>query len=215
MSDRLEEPPALPLPMFPLGMVLFPHLPLQLRAFEPRYRALARDCAAQGREFGVVLIERGHEVGGGDSRFAVGTVAHLAEEVELPSGQWLLGAWGTRRIRIRTWLPDDPYPLALVQTIPEQRLGPDGASLLAEAERPVRRALALAAELGLAPPAPATVRLAEDPDVAAWQLCGIAPLNPLDRQAVLEEDDPAERLRRLLGLAQEACDVLAYRLSGL
>ena len=62
------EPLLLPLPMFPLGCVLFPHAHLPLHVFEPRYRTLTRDCLRTDREFGVVLIERGSEVGGGDSR---------------------------------------------------------------------------------------------------------------------------------------------------
>jgi len=124
MSDTPDPPADRAYAVLPVkNTVLFPHLPLTLRAFEPRYRALVRDCIAHGREFGVVLIERGMEVGGGDSRFAVGTAAHLAEEMELPDGQWLIAARGTRRIRVQTWLPDDPYPLALVQTLPEAGLG--------------------------------------------------------------------------------------------
>ena len=61
--------------MFPLGNVLFPHAQLPLHVFEPRYRALAETCLAGDGEFGVVLIERGSEVGGGDTRFSIGTVA--------------------------------------------------------------------------------------------------------------------------------------------
>ena len=56
--------------MFPLGTVLFPTLILPLHVFEPRYRALVENClAAPQPEFGVVLIERGSEVGGDDVRF--------------------------------------------------------------------------------------------------------------------------------------------------
>jgi Lon protease-like protein len=55
------------LPMFPLGSVLFPHMPLPLRVFEERYLVmLSRILADDPAEFGVVLIERGQEVGGGD-----------------------------------------------------------------------------------------------------------------------------------------------------
>ena len=56
------------LPMFPLGSVLFPHMPLPLHVFEPRYRALVDHCVAAAErdeppEFGVVLIERGQRGG--------------------------------------------------------------------------------------------------------------------------------------------------------
>ena len=56
-------------PMFPLGSVLFPHALLPLRIFEPRYQALLDSCLAGDGRFGVVLIERGFEVGGGEDRF--------------------------------------------------------------------------------------------------------------------------------------------------
>src|SRR5438270_10838595 len=80
------------LPMFPLGTVLLPFAHLPLHIFEPRYRALVKDCLAGDGEFGVVLIERGHEVGGGDVRFGVGTVAHIVQTAELPDGRGLVRA---------------------------------------------------------------------------------------------------------------------------
>jgi uncharacterized protein len=56
-------------PMFPLGMVLFPGQVLPLNVFEARYRQMITDCLArQQHQFGVVLIERGSEVGGRDMR---------------------------------------------------------------------------------------------------------------------------------------------------
>ena len=211
----MAEFPALPLPMFPLGTVLFPHMPLPLHVFEERYKALVHDTLRHGREFGVVLIERGHEVGGGDSRFGVGTVARIVAEAELAGGRWALLARGERRIRIADWLPDDPYPVALVEALPED----PGAAVaevdrLARAEKEVRRGLALAAELGVAGVAPATVDLDPDPAVAAWQLCAVAPLGPVDRQRLLEAEGAAGRLELLVGLAADAADLFAHRLSG-
>ena len=58
------------MPMFPLGTVLFPHALLPLRVFEPRYREMTARVLREDGEFGVVLIERGSEVGGGDSASA-------------------------------------------------------------------------------------------------------------------------------------------------
>ncbi|MGH9178281.1 MAG: LON peptidase substrate-binding domain-containing protein [Acidimicrobiales bacterium] len=210
------EPVALPMPMFPLGSVLFPHVLLPLHVFEPRYRALVQDCLRHTLEFGVVLIERGFEVGGGDTRFGVGTVARIREAAPLPDGRWALLCAGARRIRVRSWLPDDPYPLALVEPRPDRGLAPDdvdAARLVAEAEAAVRRALALAGELDEAP-VPATFELDGDADVAAWQLAAVAPLGPVDHQRLLEVDDAAARLRLLAELARDAASVLAYRLSG-
>ena len=201
------------LPMFPLGTVLFPYAPLPLHIFEPRYRSLVTDCLAGDREFGVVLIERGFEVGGGDSRFNVGTVARLVEASELPDGRWVLMTVGTRRISVATWIPDDPYPLALVHDLPEPPFESASEHALAEAEEAVRRCLAYKAELE-EPAAPAMVRLDDDPLRRAYQLAAIAPLGPVDQQQLLESPGVNELIVRLAEVAGEAATLLAYRLSG-
>ena len=102
------------LPMFPLGAVLFPHASMPLHVFEPRYRALMRDCLAGDHRFGVVLIARGSEVGGGDERTTLGTRGVITEAIELADGRWVLEVEGEARIAVTEWLPDDPYPVALV-----------------------------------------------------------------------------------------------------
>ena len=204
--------PAYELPMFPLGAVLLPHAVTSLHIFEPRYRALAKHCTAANGEFGVVLIERGHEVGGGDARFTVGTAAHIVEAAELADGRWLLAAIGRRRISVVEWLPDAPYPLALVQDLDDVALGPDDVELLTAAERLVRRGLGYMAELG-EPAPPLTVELDADPDVRAYELAAVAPIGPLDRQRLLEEADGRRRIERLIGLVEEENAVLAHRLA--
>ena len=96
--------------MFPLSSVLFPGAELPLHVFEPRYRELTDDCLAGDGEFGVVLIARGSEVGGGDQRFGVGTVAHIEAASPFDDGRWALlaeggagspwrGGWPTTPIR--------------------------------------------------------------------------------------------------------------------
>lgn len=205
-------PVAVPLPMFPLGSVLFPHMPLALHVFEDRYRALVRDCLRHGNEFGVVLIERGAEVGGGDSRFGVGTVARIVQAAEFPDGRWDLLCVGARRVRITAWLPDDPYPLALVEEMAEPAAGAEADPARQAAERAVRHALALAAELAEAT-YDANFSLADDAGVAAHQLAAVAPLGPVDGQRVLEIAAPEERLWLLAELADDLAGVLAFRLS--
>ena len=215
MNHPSRTPPApLPMPMFPLGTVLFPRQPLPLHIFEQRYRQLTADCLQSGNEFGVVLIERGSEVGGGDVRFAMGTVARIVEAARLPDGRWAMLAVGARRIRVDCWLPDDPYPLAMVEEVRGAWLPEADVGLLKDAERAVRRSLAMAAELGDQGLAPATFHLGEDPDEALWQLCSIAPIPQVDRQGLLELPDSSERLNRLAGLIGEAAEVLAHRLAG-
>ena len=201
------------LPMFPLGTVLLPGAPLPLHVFEPRYRALTRDCLAGDREFGVVLIDRGSEVGGGDVRSGVGTVARIVEATELPDGRWALLAIGTRRITVRRWLEDDPYPRAEVDPRPDPEPGPGHAALLDVAVARLRRVLALGAEAGDSG-APATVALDADPLLAGYQACAVAPVGPLDRHALLAAPSPEARLEALEVLLAESEEVLRLRLAG-
>jgi Lon protease-like protein len=73
--------------MFPLSSPLMPHTGVPLHVFEERYRIMVRTCIDDDRRFGVVLIERGAEVGGGDERADVGTLAEIADAEELPDGR--------------------------------------------------------------------------------------------------------------------------------
>ena len=205
------------LAMFPLASVLFPGMPLRLQVFEPRYRALMADCirrAERGEpaELGVVLIERGPEVGGGDQRFDLGTVARLTQVTHMPDGRYATVAVGTRRVAVRSWLPDDPYPRAEVDDLDDLRFDPAiDAALLERADEQVRRCLAAKQELGEPAHLP-TVELDDDPATAAWQLAAIAPLSELDRLALLRSPTCTDLLSRLHDVASEEADVLAFRL---
>ena len=106
--------------MFALQSVLLPGSPLPLHVFEPRYVAMLDTVISTDREMGVVLIERGREVGGGDVRCDVATMARVAETRELADGRLLVMALGVRRIRVRRWLPDDPYPCAETEDWPDE-----------------------------------------------------------------------------------------------
>ncbi|WP_421119687.1 LON peptidase substrate-binding domain-containing protein [Aquihabitans daechungensis] len=181
-------------PMFPLGSVLLPGMVLPLHVFEDRYRALVRDCLAADRRFGVTLIERGSEVGGGDIRAMAGTLAEIVQADEQPDGRWGIVAVGSHRIRIREWLPDDPYPRAEVEDWPDA--GSVSPSELAEpyAERvaTLRRVLAMAVELGAE--ADPMVELSDDPAIGSYQIGVLSPIGALDRQRLLTAPGPRERL---------------------
>lgn len=200
--------------MFPLGTVLFPSVVLPLHVFEERYRRLTRDCLEGGGEFGVVLIERGNEVGGGDVRTDVGTAARIVEADELPDGRFGLVTVGVRRIVVDEWLPDDPYPRAEVHDWPD-REGPadEAATALRTMLGPFRRAVAYKGELRESA-VPATIELSDDPGVAAFQAAAVGPLGPLDQLRVLATEGAIERLTLLATLFHEEAEVLAARLSG-
>ncbi len=198
--------------MFPLGSVLFPSLFLPLHVFEPRYRELARHCMDGGREFGVVLIERGSEVGGNDVRTNAGTVAQIIDATELEDGRWVLGTVGTRRLRVNEWLPDDPYPRADVEDWDDSEATIDLASMYGATCSLLRRVLALKVELA-EPATDATIELSTEPTLGSYQVAAVAPLGPADQQELLESPGPETRLRRLDELLNEEEAYLRARLT--
>jgi Lon protease-like protein len=189
--------------MFPLGSVLLPGAYLSLHVFEPRYRELVRTCLEGTPEFGVILIERGSEVGGGDARFGVGCVARIVEAVALPDGRWALGTVGARRIRVERWLEDDPYPRAEVEEWPDPPAGEAAVAARGPLLAATRRLLALHAELGLSA-SPATTDVDDDPVLAGYQLGALAPLGPLDRLDLLRAESPDARATLLASLLDDA-----------
>jgi Lon protease-like protein len=195
--------------MFPLGTVLFPYALLPLHVFEPRYRLMTKRVMQSDQQFGVVLIERGSEVGGGDTRFDIGTMARVVRANELPDGRYALVTVGLRRVRIVRWLPDDPYPQAMVEELHD----PPAAPADDEARADVVRALDTV--YGLARATDARVGdppvLDADPLRASYEAAAAAPVGPLDAQRLLELDGAAERLSLLARLLGERADELRSR----
>jgi Lon protease-like protein len=214
-SEQSRERPEVT-PMFPLGLVLLPGTVLPLHVFEPRYRALVQECLGrEPAEFGVALIERGTEVGGGDERSLVATMARMVQVAALPDGRYALVTVGTERIRITAWLEDDPYPRALVEPWPDTDAvlrSTDRLELhVAATSARVRRCTALALELGDQVADPAS-DLAEDPILATYQLAHLAPLGPWDRQRLLSVPGAVERLDVLDEILDDVEALLKFRL---
>jgi hypothetical protein len=209
------------MPMFPLGSVLLPGTVLPLHVFEPRYLAMMRDCAEQyDYEFGVALIERGSEVGGGDQRTGIGTVARMVQLGELGDGRLLVVCIGTRRIRVNAWLPDDPYPLADVDEWPdswdadaaEVPSGNDFSERIARVTARVRRAAALAVELG-DHVGDASSDISDDALIASYQLAALLPVGAADTYRLLAVAGPAERVTTIEEMLDDVEALLQFRLS--
>ena len=195
------------LPMFPLGTVLLPSAVLPLHVFEDRYRVLVRHCLDGEGRFGVVLIERGSEVGGGDVRTNVGTMAHILEVAHFDDGRYALAAVGRERITVTRWLDDNPYPRAEVAVWEDPAAEPEVEGRLAEATTTLRRLLARLVEAGEAV-APATSELADDLVLATYQAAVLAPLGPADKQALLAAPTPAARVMLLTTLLDAELDAV-------
>ncbi|MDR7183428.1 MULTISPECIES: LON peptidase substrate-binding domain-containing protein [Microbacterium] len=198
--------------MFPLGSVLLPYTPLVLRVFEPRYLTMiGRLLDVEDPEFGVVLIERGLEAGGGDQRSSVGTMARILQ-IEAGAADLYVVAVGGERIIVDRWGEDDPHPVADVSRMAPLEWDDALAPLHRETEQVVRRLAGLASVLDEARWDPAT-DLSEDPVESSWQLAAIAPLGEYDRFRLLNSTSLGGLLRGVLDLCLEEEPVLIARVA--
>ena len=214
---------AMATPMFALETVLLPGSPLPLHVFEPRYVGMLDTVMSGDREMGVVLIERGREVGGGDVRCDVATMARVVEAQRLPDGRLLVMALGVRRIRVLRWLPDDPHPCAETEDWPDEPDDPGDGSpvtedLLRELAVLVSEARSLAGRLqpgpALKPEAAELVPadLGSDPAAAAYRAAALTPLGPLDRYEVLRTPGAIQRLSVTRRVVADAAELLRARI---
>ncbi|WP_283133556.1 LON peptidase substrate-binding domain-containing protein [Rhizohabitans arisaemae] len=196
MSERL--------PLFPLGTVLFPGVPLPLHVFEERYRLLVRDLLEGEPFFGVVAIVEGHEVGAGAARelAAVGCTAQVHEVTELPGGRYHLITVGRDRFRLDSVDHGTPYPTGRVTRLPENP-GDVSASLVREVVEAFARyhglMLAAAPDAG---PASALVPgdLPHDPVELSYLVAAGLVADRGVKQRLLAAEDAATRLAAELGL---------------
>ncbi|UAC02273.1 LON peptidase substrate-binding domain-containing protein [Dactylosporangium vinaceum] len=196
------------MPLFPLGTVLFPGLVLPLHVFEPRYRTLIQHLtelpANLPREFGVIAIRRGWEVGrqseaadatitAGESLslYEIGCAAEIRQITELPDGRFDLMTLGRRRFRLVGVARNDaPYLTGEVEWLPEPKGDPDREGELAagvlSAYQDYLRAVR-ADEDG--------EQLPDDPTVLSHLVAATASLTLEDRQSLLAEPDTQSRLK--------------------
>lgn len=179
------------MPMFPLSTVLMPAMPLSLRIFEERYLKLLGDLVGQENpEFGVVLIERGQEIGGGEKRLGIGTLASVTDIGTLDEF-YGIESIGSQRFRVNAWLPDDPYPMADIDFIPDLVWDDSLTMAKNQLETKVRNLLSFASEFGDLQYGSDT-EFSEDPMQACWQLAGVLPVGPLDHLDLLQSLSAAD-----------------------
>lgn len=167
--------------------------------------------------FGVVLIARGHEVGGGDARYDVGTFADIDTVVREPDGQAVLSCTGRWRFRVIEWLPEDidepattspnspaphppapypraPYPRALIRPLSEPPADAASTQRLLEIGTRIR-ALVDDSFRGRGLPTDELPRFdaADLTRVGVFGWAARLPIGAADRQALLEAADAEAR----------------------
>jgi len=179
------------LPLFPLNTVLFPGGRLPLRIFEPRYLDLIRDCARSSSGFGVCLILQGQEFSESALPAAIGCEARIVDFSTTDQGLLGIVVEGARRFHVeRSKVRDNGLIIADVvwlETALIQRMRPEHELLATLLQRLMDRAGVSFEKSAL-----------EDAGWVGWRLAEWLPLMMAERQALLLENDPHQRLQRLL-----------------
>jgi len=180
--------------LFPLNTVLFPDGVLPLKVFEQRYIELTKTCLRDDAPFGVCLIREGGEVGAAALPERVGCLARITQWDMPQLGLFHLVTRGGRRFRlIESRVGANQLISADVQLLPAD---PEGA----EVDALCREILDSIIEKVGADRFPSPVKL-DDASWVSYRLAEILPLEPAEKQELLEIADVTarfERLRRFL-----------------
>jgi ATP-dependent Lon protease len=96
------------IPLFPLGLVLYPGEPVPLHIFEPRYREMVRVCMEEDLPFGIVHVSE-------EALAEVGCTARIHRVLNrYDDGRLDVMALGEERFRIVEIYRDRPYLTAEV-----------------------------------------------------------------------------------------------------
>ena len=178
-----------PVPIFPLGTVLFPGGLLPLRIFEVRYVEMAKACLKDGTPFGVCLIREGSEVGTPAVPEPVGCLARIVECDVEQLGVLSVKAEGLERFRIlSTEVNRDGLVLGRIEDLHPEPPAPDAPGL-AECTALLRKLVSGIGEARFAPP----LRF-EDASWVSFRLAEILPLRMDAKQKLLELTDATLRL---------------------
>jgi Lon protease-like protein len=203
-----------PLPLFPLNTVLFPGIVMPLYIFEDRYRALVRDLIAlppnSAREFGVVAIKAGYEVGerGVHTIQRTGCAALVTDVTANADGSFEILVVGRRRFHVESLDPSQDYLCAAVEWLPDSPGGrsPDDVARVAASARSLfdvyRSTITrLRGDDVLEGESPT------DPVDLSYTLAAALVLTLAERQQLLEAPDVISRLR--LGTALMRAEIRA------
>ena len=184
------------IPIFPLQAVtLFPHTTQPFHIFEPRYRAMVADALMGDSIIGMIMLQPGHEAEyeGRPPIFDVGCAGVIITAEELPDGRYNIVLDGTVKFRVLSEDTSRPYRLAEVEALPEAVEVSDRPLLAQRRQQLERAALSVFPGMRLPP-----LDLSDEELIDGLSL--VLPLEPVDRQELLEADGPVERALRLIRL---------------
>ena len=190
------------IPIFPLpNVVLFPHVFLPLHIFEPRYREMVADTIDGDRLIGMVLLRNGWQrhVGPDPPIFPIGCAGRITHVASLPDGRYNIVLRGLQRFRVQDEDHSRAYRVAGVESLPDHpTAAEDGPRLHAARTRVERLLEQRMAARGKTPCIPQGMADAELINALAQYL----EFEPIEKQALLEKNDPCERSAALVDLLE-------------
>jgi Lon protease-like protein len=182
------------LPLFPLPTVLLPGTLKPLHIFEPRYRAMVRDCLDGDRRFGMVYHDWDKQGPFLSERGRVGCVGEIRHRQELEDGRSLIAVEGLERFEIEDGIESDtPYFEGLVTPYPDITVV-EGEELALRRRESIRLFHAVLASLSERPDS--APDLDADREVS-FLLAGTIQADPGWHQRLLEMRDEGSRLARV------------------
>ena len=191
-------------PLFPLGVVLFPGMVLPLHIFEPRYREMVRHCIDEHRLFGVLLAgDDSSPCSPGD----IGTLAAIQEYQALPDGRYQIVTVGVSRFKVIELIDTASYLQARIETLPEPSSGDDDRGVR-EAFLTYLRTLSNLTDTTMSEP-----ELAVDPGHLSYHVAATLPVELTVKQHLLELETDARLDHERSLLEEETEDVLRYAIT--
>ena len=180
-------PSEIVIPLFPLGLVLFPHMPLPLHIFEERYKTMIGECLEEDKVFGVVYFS-------GDQIHRIGCTARIVDVLKrYDDGRLDIFTRGETRFVVKALYDEKLYLQARIAPLEDPSEEPtdelttlagQGLDLLKEISRttPNRAETDLSARLDL-------TRL-------SFIIAGNDGFSPTEKQRFLEMTSTQERLKK-------------------
>ncbi|MBI5930662.1 MAG: LON peptidase substrate-binding domain-containing protein [Chloroflexi bacterium] len=183
------------IPLFPLNTVLFPGMILPLRIFEERYKLMLKQCIADSKPFGVVLLKTGQAEGAFSGEiYSIGTTAQITQVNTLADDTYNILTLGVKRFRLIETYQTHPYLSAIVEDYPlTNGTAPEAVSGSLRLLHLIERYLEAFRKIGKLPFR--IDQVPKDPITLAFLTAIMLPVSNDDKQSLLSVVDIPELLR--------------------
>ncbi len=175
------------IPLFPLGLVLLPGMPLQLHIFEERYKLMMSECLSADTPFGIVQFD-------GKQIHSVGCMARIAEVLHrYEDGRMDILTRGGQRFFVKELIEEKPYTEARVVFFDDEDAV--AAADAADAMDAVRALLKELEESGFLPD-PIDAAALSDPKTLSFAIAALEGFTHEEQQRFVEMTSSMERLKK-------------------